>query len=113
MITTIALALLALLFTVGTVSAQSYPTTAITLVIPVTPGDATDSVGRTMGDELSKLLLGGQEDSFAHDVVLRIEETVHGLEAEIGHADPVGVWERQRNAHASGVRFEDVPRLFG
>jgi tripartite-type tricarboxylate transporter receptor subunit TctC len=37
-------------------AAQSYPTSAITLVIPLAPGDATDVVGRTMGDELAKLL---------------------------------------------------------
>ncbi len=37
-------------------SAPSYPSGAITLVIPLGPGDATDIVGRTMGDELSKLL---------------------------------------------------------
>src|SRR5436190_13451313 len=36
--------------------AQSYPRSAITLVIPLAPGDATDVVGRTMGDELGKLL---------------------------------------------------------
>src|SRR5215467_2695196 len=36
--------------------AQGYPTSPITLVIPLAPGDATDVVGRTMGDELAKLL---------------------------------------------------------
>jgi len=36
--------------------AQSYPTSAITLVIPLAPGDATDIVGRTMGEEIAKLL---------------------------------------------------------
>lgn len=38
------------------VAAQGYPRGAITLVIPLAPGDATDVVGRTMGDELGKLL---------------------------------------------------------
>jgi tripartite-type tricarboxylate transporter receptor subunit TctC len=38
------------------VGAQGHPTSAITLVIPLAPGDATDVVGRTMGDELAKLL---------------------------------------------------------
>jgi tripartite-type tricarboxylate transporter receptor subunit TctC len=38
------------------VSAQGYPRGPITLVIPLAPGDATDVVGRTMGDELGKLL---------------------------------------------------------
>jgi tripartite-type tricarboxylate transporter receptor subunit TctC len=36
--------------------AQSYPSNAITLVIPLAPGDASDIAGRTMADELSKLL---------------------------------------------------------
>lgn len=36
--------------------AQSYPNQAINLVIPLAPGDATDIAGRTMGEELSKLL---------------------------------------------------------
>lgn len=38
------------------VSAQSYPSSAITLVIPLAPGDGTDVAGRTMADELAKLL---------------------------------------------------------
>ena len=38
------------------VLAQSYPTSPITLVIPLAPGDATDIVGRTMGEEMGKLL---------------------------------------------------------
>ena len=38
------------------VRAQSYPNQAINLVIPLAPGDATDVAGRTMGEELSKLL---------------------------------------------------------
>jgi tripartite-type tricarboxylate transporter receptor subunit TctC len=36
--------------------AQSYPNQAINLVIPLAPGDAADIAGRTMGEELSKLL---------------------------------------------------------
>jgi len=36
--------------------AQSYPSNAINLVIPLAPGDASDVAGRTMADELSKLL---------------------------------------------------------
>ena len=38
------------------VRAQSYPGNAINLVIPLAPGDASDIAGRTMGEELSKLL---------------------------------------------------------
>ena len=37
-------------------SAQSYPNQAISLVIPLAPGDAGDVAGRTMAEELSKLL---------------------------------------------------------
>ena len=36
--------------------AQSYPNQAINLVIPLAPGDAADVAGRTMGEQLSKLL---------------------------------------------------------
>ena len=38
------------------VAAQSYPNSPITLVIPLAPGDGTDVAGRTMAEELSKLL---------------------------------------------------------
>ena len=37
-------------------SAQGYPNQTISLVIPLAPGDAGDVAGRTMADELSKLL---------------------------------------------------------
>ncbi len=36
--------------------AQSYPSSAINLVIPLAPGDATDLSGRAMAEELAKLL---------------------------------------------------------
>jgi tripartite-type tricarboxylate transporter receptor subunit TctC len=36
--------------------AQSYPSSPITLVIPLAPGDGTDIAGRTMAEELAKLL---------------------------------------------------------
>jgi tripartite-type tricarboxylate transporter receptor subunit TctC len=38
------------------VYAQGYPRQAISLIIPLAPGDSTDVAGRTIGDELSKLL---------------------------------------------------------
>jgi tripartite-type tricarboxylate transporter receptor subunit TctC len=38
------------------VAAQSYPNSPITLVIPLAPGDGSDVAGRTMAEELSKLL---------------------------------------------------------
>src|SRR4030095_4621398 len=37
-------------------SAQSYPNQALSLVIPLAPGDAGDVAGRAMAEELSKLL---------------------------------------------------------
>jgi tripartite-type tricarboxylate transporter receptor subunit TctC len=45
-----------LMVTAVHVRAQSYPSNAINLVIPLAPGDASDIAGRTMGEELSKLL---------------------------------------------------------
>ena len=40
----------------GASHAQTYPNGPISLVIPLTPGDATDIAARAMGDELAKLL---------------------------------------------------------
>lgn len=37
-------------------AAQGYPTSPITLVIPLAPGDGTDIAGRAMAEELAKLL---------------------------------------------------------
>ncbi|MBI2961032.1 MAG: tripartite tricarboxylate transporter substrate binding protein [Betaproteobacteria bacterium] len=37
-------------------NAQDYPRQAITVVIPLAPGDATDIAGRAMGEELSRLM---------------------------------------------------------
>jgi len=42
--------------TSGASHAQTYPGGPISLVIPLTPGDATDIAARAMGDELAKLL---------------------------------------------------------
>jgi len=50
------LSIASLMVTAIHVRAQSYPNQAINLVIPLAPGDATDVAGRTMGEELSKLL---------------------------------------------------------
>lgn len=52
----LALSAVALLATVLPVAAQGYPSGAITLVIPLSPGDAADVAGRTMAEELAKLL---------------------------------------------------------
>lgn len=50
------LATAALILSAVPVRAQSYPTGAINLVIPLTPGDANDVSGRAMADQLGKLL---------------------------------------------------------
>jgi len=51
------LAIVALLAgTAPPAAAQSYPSGPITLVIPLTPGDAVDVTGRAMAEELAKLL---------------------------------------------------------
>jgi tripartite-type tricarboxylate transporter receptor subunit TctC len=50
------LSIASLLVSAPYLHAQSYPNQAINLVIPLAPGDATDVAGRTMGEELSKLL---------------------------------------------------------
>jgi tripartite-type tricarboxylate transporter receptor subunit TctC len=50
------LSIASLLISATYLHAQSYPNQAINLVIPLAPGDATDIAGRTMGEELSKLL---------------------------------------------------------
>ena len=50
------LSVASLMVTATHVRAQSYPNQPINLVIPLAPGDATDVAGRTMGEELSKLL---------------------------------------------------------
>ena len=47
---------LTLLGTAQPLAAQSYPSGAITLVIPLSPGDGADVAGRTMAEELAKLL---------------------------------------------------------
>ena len=52
----LAVSVLTLLAGACLAAAQGYPTGAITLVIPLTPGDAVDVAGRAMADELAKLL---------------------------------------------------------
>jgi tripartite-type tricarboxylate transporter receptor subunit TctC len=50
------LSIVALTVIATQVHAQGYPSSAVNLVIPLAPGDASDIAGRTMGEELSKLL---------------------------------------------------------
>jgi tripartite-type tricarboxylate transporter receptor subunit TctC len=47
---------LGVMVTAPPLGAQSYPSAAITLVIPLSPGDGADVAGRAMADELTKLL---------------------------------------------------------
>jgi len=51
-----ALSIVWFLIMAATVCAQSYPSGAINLVIPLAAGDTADVTGRTIGEELSKLL---------------------------------------------------------
>ncbi len=53
---TVAAAASALMLAAGACHAQNYPSSPISLVIPLTPGDATDIAARAMGDELAKRL---------------------------------------------------------
>jgi putative tricarboxylic transport membrane protein len=50
------LSITSLLVTAAHVHAQGYRSGAVNLVIPLAPGDASDVAGRTMAEELSKLL---------------------------------------------------------
>jgi tripartite-type tricarboxylate transporter receptor subunit TctC len=51
-----ALSIISFTIMAATVCAQSYPSGAINLVIPLAAGDTSDVAGRTISDELSKLL---------------------------------------------------------
>ena len=48
--------MVSLTFLVPSLQAQPYPSQAIQLVIPMTPGDMTDLTGRALGLELAKIL---------------------------------------------------------
>ena len=48
--------LAASLLTLGSASAQTYPSRPITLVVPYPPGGATDAIARTMQDSMSQSL---------------------------------------------------------
>ena len=50
------LSITSLLVTAAHVHAQGYPSGAVNLVIPLAPWDASDVAGRTMAEELAKLL---------------------------------------------------------
>ena len=57
---------------------------------------------------LFQLLFGRQEQTLAHDFVLRVEELIDGLEAEIRHPDEIGIGKGQRDAKPPGVRLAHV-----
>ncbi len=54
-----------------------------------------------------QLLPRWQEHPLAHHVLHLVEETVDGLEAQVGHPDVVGVRERERHAKPLPVRLHD------
>ena len=57
---------------------------------------------------LLQLLFRRKEEALAHDVVVRVEQLIHGLKAEIRHPDPVRVGKCERHAQPIGVRLADV-----
>ena len=63
--------------------------------------------------QLRKLLLGRKKKPFADDVRFSVEQPVDRLEAEVGHADPVGVRKGERDSQAITVRFADEADFFG
>ena len=67
--------------------------------------DSSVSSGAFAAEQLGELLLRRQEDPLADDVVLGVEQAVDRLEAEVRHADPVGVRKRQGDAQAIAVRL--------
>ena len=68
---------------------------------------------RAARDLLGELLLRRQEHSLAHHIVLRVEQAIQGLEAEVRHPDPVRVRKREGDAQTIAVRFDDVTDFFG
>jgi hypothetical protein len=63
--------------------------------------------------QFRKFLFWRQEKAFTDDVVLGVEEAVHRLEAEVGHANPIGVRKGEGDAQPISVRLDDVADLFG
>jgi hypothetical protein len=65
-----------------------------------------------VGQLRGQLALRRQEHALADDVLLRVEQLVHRLEAEVRHRDEVGVRERERHPQPPAVRLADVANLF-
>ena len=55
-----------------------------------------------------QLLFRRKKDALAHDVVVCVEQLIHGLKAEIRHPDPVRVGKGEGHAQAIGVGLADV-----
>ena len=58
-------------------------------------------------DGFLEFLLGWQEHTFARHVGFRIEQAVHRLETQVGHANEVRIGERQCDAEVVSGRFAD------
>ena len=63
---------------------------------------------RARRDQLGDFLLRREEEPFAHDIVVRVEQAIHGLESEVRHPDPVRVGEGERDAQATAMRLPEV-----
>ena len=63
------------------------------------------------GKLLFQLLFRGKKKALAHDVVVRVEQLIHGLEAEVRHPHVVGVGKCQRHTQPVDVRLPDVADL--
>src|SRR5207244_6075228 len=55
----------------------------------------------------------GEEDPLTSGVVALVQQAVDQLVAEIGHPQPVDVWEGQREAQPVSVRLVDRAALGG
>ena len=58
-----------------------------------------------------QLLLGRKKESLAHGIVVRVEQLIDRLKAEIRHPDPVRVRKREGHAQAIGVGLADIPHF--
>ena len=58
-----------------------------------------------------QLLFRRKKDALAHDVVVRVEELINRLKAEIRHPNPVRVGKCEGHAQAIGVGLADIPHF--
>ena len=66
---------------------------------------------RPGGQLLFQLLFRRKKDALAHDVVVRVEELINRLKAEIRHPNPVRVGKCEGHAKAIGVGLSDIPHF--